>query len=86
MEIEKCPDCNGSGFATNRKFRTIIQHNGMQKKKCLLFYIDQKTKKEILSWEANESKCMTCQYCKGKGYLYDRLPYDGPLDIGFRNF
>jgi len=91
MEIEICPDCEGVGLATNRKYRTV-KYKGIQRKRCLKFYINGKTKEEIPAWKTNvgivvnPSEYMICQHCKGYGHLYDRLPYNGPLDIGFCNF
>ena len=91
MEIEKCPDCDGSGYATVRKFRTI-KTNGISKKRCLKFYINEKTKELELAFKCPSiftgimDEYMICQYCKGKGYLYDRLPYGDFVDIGYCNF
>ena len=85
MEIEKCPDCNGSGFATVGMFRKF-KRNGVFKAKYLKYFINEESKKLVAEYTADKNKCMLCKHCKGKGYLYDRLPYDGPLDIGFCNF
>jgi len=91
MQIEVCPYCDGVGLATNRKYRHV-KYKGTKRLRCLKFYINRKTKEEIPAWKTTAGvvikpeEYMICQHCKGSGYLCDRLPYNGPLDIGFCNF
>jgi len=89
MMIERCPDCDGTCLATVRKgWRVFRYKNGSSRRGPLIFAIRKKTGELVPMWEVHDRDpdFLSCQYCRGRGYLYDRLPYKGRgIDIGFFN-